>query len=179
MAEMTAKAFYEAHSDKFYGNEISHILVDTKEEAEALLARLKAGEDFAALAKECSKCPSREQGGSLGKVPDFCYVPGFAKGLGQLRENGQVVGPVQSQFGWHIIKQDGEYGPVAFEAVEEMLSYYLDKPEQLGLKYDYPVPAKKEFTEILGGGYVNSDPYQWFDNKDDEERKAWVAEENA
>lgn len=117
MENKDAKAFYDEHREKFYGSELSHILVDTKEEAEALLARLKAGEKFEDLAREFSKCPSREQGGSLGRMPDFMYVPGFAKGLGQLRENGQVAGPVQSQFGWHIIRQDGAYGPVPFEAV--------------------------------------------------------------
>ena len=180
MEENKAKAYYEANKEKFFGSEISHILVDTKEEAEKLLARLKDGEDFASLAKEASKCPSKEQGGSLGRMPDFFYVPGFAKGLAQLRENGQVVGPVQSQFGFHIIRQDGEYAPVPFEGLQEMIDYYLEKaPEQLEAKYDYPQAKQVEFTETLGGGYVNRDLYQWMEDKDGEEIKAWVAEENA
>ncbi len=85
---------------------VSHILVDTEAEALDVLARLDAGEDFAALAMELSTDPgSGAQGGDLGCVPPSQWVPEFAAALVEL-EVGEISAPVASQFGAHVIRRD-------------------------------------------------------------------------
>ena len=78
-----------------------HILVKTQKDANHLRDRVLAGEDFGALAREYSSCPSREQGGDLGwfgrgqmvkPFEDFCF-----------QYNTGDFGMVQTQFGWHVI----------------------------------------------------------------------------
>ena len=80
-----------------------HILVPTIEACEDLKAQIEKGGDFAALAKQHSKCPSGKQGGDLGEftpgqmVREFDDVV-FKKNL------GQVHGPVKTEFGFHLIE---------------------------------------------------------------------------
>jgi peptidyl-prolyl cis-trans isomerase C len=81
----------------------AHILVETEEEAAALVAELEAGADFAALARERSTGPSGPNGGSLGWFGLGAMVPAFEEAVVAL-EPGQVSGPVQTQFGWHVIR---------------------------------------------------------------------------
>jgi peptidyl-prolyl cis-trans isomerase C len=83
-----------------------HILVGTEAEAEAALKRIKAGEDFAKVAKEVSK-DAADNGGDLGWFTKDRMVPEFADAAFKLDE-GQVSDPVKSQFGWHIIKVEGK-----------------------------------------------------------------------
>jgi len=82
-----------------------HILVKTKEEADALLAQLKKGADFAELAKKNSQDPgSAKNGGDLGWFSPSSMVPEFGEAVKAL-QNGQMTdAPVQSKFGFHIIK---------------------------------------------------------------------------
>ena len=79
-----------------------HILVPTEAEAQAALKRVKAGEDFAKVAKEVSKDPGSE-GGDLGWFTKDRMVPEFADAAFKL-EPGQISEPVKSPFGWHIIQ---------------------------------------------------------------------------
>jgi peptidyl-prolyl cis-trans isomerase C len=81
-----------------------HILVPTKEEADKLLARLKKGEDFAALAKEASKDGSASSGGDLGFFGKGQMVKPFEEAAFALKVGEVSKAPVQSQFGWHLIK---------------------------------------------------------------------------
>ena len=80
-----------------------HILVDSYEEAEDLRKQIESGADFAQLASEYSKCPSGTSGGDLGEfapgqmVPEFDHVA-FHDAV------GVVHGPVQTQFGYHLIE---------------------------------------------------------------------------
>ena len=80
-----------------------HILVETEDEAKAILAELKKGADFAELAKEKSKDPGAAEGGDLGYFTKDQMVPEFAEVAFKL-EKGQMSDPVKTQFGWHIIK---------------------------------------------------------------------------
>jgi peptidyl-prolyl cis-trans isomerase C len=80
-----------------------HILVATEDEAKAVLAELKSGKDFAALAKEKSKDPGAAQGGDLGYFGKDQMVPEFAEVAFKL-DKGQLSEPVKTQFGWHIIR---------------------------------------------------------------------------
>lgn len=80
----------------------AHILVDTREEAEAVVARLNDGADFAETAKEISTGPSGPNGGDLGWFGIGMMVPEFETAVIAL-EVGQISEPVQTQFGWHVI----------------------------------------------------------------------------
>ena len=81
----------------------SHILVSTKEECEKLKAEIEGGKAFAEVAKEHSKCPSGKQGGALGEFGPGQMVPEFDKVVFS-EEVGKVHGPVQTQFGFHLIE---------------------------------------------------------------------------
>jgi peptidyl-prolyl cis-trans isomerase C len=82
----------------------SHILVASKEEADAIVAELAAGGDFAEIAKTKSTDPgSGANGGELGWFGNGMMVKPFEDAIVAAKV-GEVTGPVQSQFGWHIIK---------------------------------------------------------------------------
>jgi peptidyl-prolyl cis-trans isomerase C len=82
-----------------------HILVDTEADAEAALKRIKAGEDFAKVAKEVSK-DAADSGGDLGWFTKERMVPEFADAAFKLKE-GEISEPIKTQFGWHIIQVEG------------------------------------------------------------------------
>ena len=80
-----------------------HILVKEKAEAEAVIAELLGGEDFAELAKKRSTGPSGPNGGDLGYFPRGAMVPAFENAAFALEAGSFTQTPVQTQFGWHII----------------------------------------------------------------------------
>ena len=82
-----------------------HILVATEEEAQAILARLRAGEDFAALARECSLDENtRESGGDWGFFPRGLLIAPEVEAAAFALSPGQISGVVRSQFGYHIVQ---------------------------------------------------------------------------
>ena len=85
----------------------SHILLSTEDEAENLVERINEGENFAKLAAEFSIGPSSPNGGSLGWFVIGQMVPEFEAAVLSL-ELGMVSRPIKTEFGWHIIKLDGE-----------------------------------------------------------------------
>lgn len=85
----------------------SHILVSNARDAEGIMIRISKGEDFAELAKRFSKCPSKAKGGDLGWFGKGDMVPEFEKACFNGKE-GQIVGPVKTEFGFHIIKITGQ-----------------------------------------------------------------------
>lgn len=89
-----------------------HILVKTKEEADALLAQLKKGADFAELAKKNSQDPgSAKNGGDLGWFSPGSMVPEFGNAVKALQNGQMTETPVQSQYGFHIIKLEESRKP--------------------------------------------------------------------
>ena len=81
-----------------------HILVDNEAEAKKIIAQLKAGGDFSALAKQYSKDPSgAQQGGDLGFFKKDEMVPEFAAAAFALQPGQVSPEPVHTQFGWHVI----------------------------------------------------------------------------
>lgn len=82
----------------------SHILVPTLAEAVNLQEQVKAGGDFAALAGQHSKCPSGRNGGNLGAFGRGQMVKPFEDAAFALPV-GETSGPVQTQFGYHLIKR--------------------------------------------------------------------------
>lgn len=103
-----------------------HILVETKEAAEKIIAELKSGASFEELAKQ-SKDPSGENGGDLGFFGPGQMVPPFEAAAFAL-EPGQITEqPVQSEFGWHVIKVEEKRmsAPPPFEEVAAELRNYV------------------------------------------------------
>ncbi len=116
------QAYYDQHKSQYSQTETRHahhILItvanpkDPKSDAAALakaqqiIAQLKAGKDFGALAKKYSADPgSAVQGGDLGWAARGIYVPAFADALFGLQQPGLYPTPVKTQFGYHIIRLD-------------------------------------------------------------------------
>lgn len=82
----------------------SHILVEHEHEAQDVLKKLKEGKSFEELAKQFSKCPSGEEGGSLGSFGKGQMVKAFETAAFGLKV-GEISPPVKTQFGYHIIKR--------------------------------------------------------------------------
>jgi len=80
-----------------------HILVDTVEECAKLKNEIEAGADFTEVAAKHSKCPSGRDGGVLGTFSPGQMVPEFDAVVFN-DEVGKVHGPVQTQFGYHLIE---------------------------------------------------------------------------
>lgn len=96
-----------------------HILVSSEDDAKAIKAEIDAGADFAELAKQKSIEPQAKQsGGDLGYFKRAVMVKPFADAAFAM-EVGQVSDPVQTQFGWHIIKVE-DRRPAAKPTLEEM-----------------------------------------------------------
>ncbi len=98
---------------------LSHILVATEEEARAVIEALDAGADFASLARERSTGPSAAQGGDLGWVQREQLVTEFSAAAFALAPGEYTRTPVQTRFGWHVIRLEDKRSTVpAFEEVE-------------------------------------------------------------
>lgn len=114
--EAEIKAAYEARASQYKVPEqrrASHILVKSREEAEKLLAELKKSPGrFAELAKEHSQDPgSARKGGDLGWFGPGMMVKPFEDAVFAMKKQGEIVGPVQSEFGFHIIRLTGVQPP--------------------------------------------------------------------
>ncbi len=102
------KAYYESNKGDYTqeaGAVMSHILVATQEEAKAIKAEYDKGTSFAELAKKYGTDGTKDTGGELGYIEynSSYYDEDFLNGAKTLEE-GQVSNPVQTQFGWHLIK---------------------------------------------------------------------------
>jgi peptidyl-prolyl cis-trans isomerase C len=86
---------------------VRHILVETDVEARTIITKLGKKANFAAIAKEKSlDTVSAAQGGELGWVVPSSFDPSFAEGMVGLKKGEYSKTPVESQFGWHVIKLD-------------------------------------------------------------------------
>jgi peptidyl-prolyl cis-trans isomerase C len=100
-----------------------HILVDNEELAKKIIANLKNGGDFAALAKQDSKDPSGDQSGDLGFFKKDEMVPEFATAAFAMKPGQISDTPVHTQFGWHVIQvlERRHVDPATFEQVHDEL----------------------------------------------------------
>jgi peptidyl-prolyl cis-trans isomerase C len=113
-----------------------HILVDTEAEAKAIIAQLRKKGDFAKIAEAKSKdAGSAANGGELEWAPPTSFVPPFAKALVGLKKGEYTKVPVQSQFGWHIIKLD-DVRNMKVPTFEELKPQLLNRMQQQSIK-DY------------------------------------------
>lgn len=80
----------------------SHILVDTEKKANEIKEMIYGGEKFSDMAKKYSSCPSKKNGGELGWFGRGEMVAAFENAAFSA-DKGAVVGPVKTEFGWHLI----------------------------------------------------------------------------
>jgi peptidyl-prolyl cis-trans isomerase C len=139
LAEAASEKYADAHpvSDdevkKEYDDQIAkmpkefkarHILVEKKETAESIIRELDAGGDFAALAKKESKDPgSATNGGDLGWFSGQSMVKPFSDAVATLEKGATTKTPVQTQYGWHVIRLEDSRQPEApaFDDVKEQV----------------------------------------------------------
>lgn len=142
VSETDIKKFYDENVEKVFKKgerlKASHILVGAeqkapaqekqkaKEKAEALLKRLKAGEEFAAVAKKDSTCPSSARGGELGVFGKGQISPLFDKAAFAMKA-GEQSGVVETEMGYHIIKVHERIPPSTekLEEVREKIAQFL------------------------------------------------------
>lgn len=116
-------------SDKEY--KASHILVNTEAEAKSVIAELAKGGSFAALAKSHSLDGSKDAGGDLGWFAPETMVQPFAEAVVKLQKGGVTNTPVQTEFGWHVIKLEDvrDLQPPSFESVKDQLRSELQSQQ--------------------------------------------------
>ena len=123
----------DAAVQKFYDENLKpvpevharHILVESEDQAKDVVKKLKAGEDFAKLAKDVSKDPGSE-GGDLGYITKDQVVPEFGNAAFAL-DKGKISDPVKTQFGWHVIKVEDKRArkPPALDQVKDRIKAAL------------------------------------------------------
>lgn len=148
--EAEEKKFYEENPDLFEAKKevrAKHILVETEASANDIAKEIADGLSFEEAAKKYSTCPSKEQGGDLGYFSKGQMVPEFEKAAFE-GETGMVIGPVQTQFGYHLIRiEDKKEGAVVpFEQVQEQIHQQLVQNRQ---KEAYDIKVK-ELEEKYG-----------------------------
>ena len=106
-----------------------HILVEDKATADAVTKDLKGGADFAKLAKEKSKDTSAQSGGDLGWFTLDTMVKPFADAVTALQPGQLTAEPVQSQFGWHVIKleESRAASPPEFDEVKDRVKTIVQR----------------------------------------------------
>lgn len=150
VSDQDIRDYYEKNKQAFVAaKEIraSHILVKTEKEAQEVLARLKKGEKFEAVAKSVSiDAASAKNGGDLGYFRKGQMVPEFERAAASLKV-GEISVPVQTQFGFHIIKvTDKKTGPpIEFEKVRDLIAQKLSGERQKEVFDAYIADLKKTY----------------------------------
>lgn len=130
--EIPEELIQQTYDAQFATPSVSHILVQTEDEAQAVLERLAAGEAFADLAVELSiDTGSAANGGDLGPLQIGAFVPEFEEAAVAL-EPGEISDPVQTQFGFHIITVS-EVEELTDEIRQQIEATLRDQQAQQGL----------------------------------------------
>ncbi len=136
----------QAEYDKFKATQSGkeyrarHILVEKEDEAKAIIAKLKGGAKFEELAKGTKDQGSAAQGGDLGWAPQDAFVKPFSDAMVALKNGEFTQTPVQTQFGFHVIKLEESRDALipAFEEVKGQIAESLQQRKlqefQQGLK---------------------------------------------
>ena len=132
-ADDTVRHYFDTHQDEFVQTCASHILLDTQAEADAVEVQLQQGADFATLAQQLSKdTGSAAHGGDVGCFTGGQFVPEFETAALAL-DIGEISPPVQSQFGWHVIKVTDKNSPT-FEEVADQVQQKLGESASAGFQ---------------------------------------------
>lgn len=126
-----------------------HILVDTKEQAEAIIKELDAGGDFAKLAAKDSKDPSGKNGGDLGWFSLQSMVKPFSDAVAALKKGEITQQPVETQYGWHVIRLEDTRAPTIpeFEDVKEQVEQMTQRKKVEAYLEELRKSAKIQKTE--------------------------------
>jgi peptidyl-prolyl cis-trans isomerase C len=160
MTDAARRQVYDDASKQMKGEQevrARHILVETEDEAKAVLAELKKGTDFAELARLKSKDPgAASEGGDLGYFTKDQMVPEFAEAAYKL-EKGQLSEPVKSQFGWHVIRVEDKRDRVIppFEQVKDQVEAFVARKAQAEVIAKVRQGAKIERLETKGAAPDN------------------------
>jgi len=124
-----ALKYYETHKDEFMAPLVlhaSHMLVKTRDEAQALIQELNAGADFGELAKSHSLDTTAPRGGDLGFFQKGRFVPEFEDVVFSMKK-GETSGVVQTRFGYHIVRLNDRIEPTLreFGAVRQQVEQRL------------------------------------------------------
>ena len=164
--EADLRRFYQQNLERFTSPatvQISHILIEAapeasaaektkaRERAEAVRKRLLAGEDFAALAKSQSSCPSKEEGGDLGVFGQQELLPEFAAALAGIKP-GELSPVVETSFGFHVLKLVARNSArvSTFDEAREKIESYLKQERTQQAIADYVSELKKSATIVTG-----------------------------
>ena len=148
VTEEELKMFYEQNKGQFMRGETvqaKHILTDSEETCNNILESIVNGEKtFEDAAKEFSTCPSKERGGDLGEFGKGQMVKEF-EDAAFAAEIGHVVGPVKTQFGYHLIKVEkkNDASVVELEQIKENLRMNLLQQKQ-SVAYNQKVEEMKK-----------------------------------
>ncbi len=153
VSDKEVEEYYNTNKDKFVGDatvNASHILVESRELALDVLAKIKSGElSFEDAAKSYSSCPSKDNGGSLGDFSQGQMVPEFDTAVFSMQVGEITEEPVRTQFGFHLIKlnskNEAQVAPLA-EIQRELKEMLLGEKQRAAyeskinqLKIMYPV----------------------------------------
>ncbi|RCW80660.1 peptidylprolyl isomerase [Phyllobacterium bourgognense] len=135
-----------------------HILVKTKEEAEAIIKQLDGGAKFEDVAKEKSTDGSAAQGGDLGYFGPGQMVPEFDKAANALEVGQYTKEPVQTQFGFHVIKLEDKrtQQPPAFDQVKDQVKSILIREKYMELVKKDRGDLKIEYTDPATGAAIKA-----------------------
>lgn len=128
VSDSDVRAAFEEDAQGQFGEkvEVRHILTETEAEAEAAIERIESGEDFGEVAQDVSIDPgSAESGGALGEVPKGATVPAFEEAAFGAEE-GEIVGPIQTDFGYHVIEVTDTVPATDFADVESQIRTQLE-----------------------------------------------------
>lgn len=135
VTDEAAEKFYNANPENFKKPETvsaKHILVAEEDACKEALAAIQNGEKtFEDCAKECSTCPSGQNGGDLGEFGRGQMIKEFEEAA-FAAEVGQIVGPVKTQFGYHLIKVEAKNEPIVmtFAEVKDQIKKSLLQQKQ-------------------------------------------------
>ena len=151
VSDKDAEEYYNKNKEQFVTGEnvnASHILVDSEEKANEILAKINAGEiSFEDAASEYSSCPSKANGGNLGDFGRGQMVPEFDTAVFEMAEGEITSTPVKTQFGYHLIKLNAKneseempFASISAEIKEALLAEkrraaYESKINQLKILY--------------------------------------------
>lgn len=126
-----------------------HILVDTKEQAEAIIKELDGGADFAKLAAKDSKDPSGKTGGDLGWFSLQSMVKPFSDAVAALKKGETTQQPVETQYGWHVIRLEDTRTPTvpAFDDVKQQVEQMTQRKKVEAYLEELRKSAKIQKTE--------------------------------
>ena len=122
-----------------------HILVKTEKEAKDIIAQLNKGASFEKLASKSQDKGSAARGGELGFNPPSAFVPPFAKALTSLKKGETTKTPVQTQFGWHVIRVEAIKDAPTFDELKKNLAPRVQQEELRKYIEDLRTKAKVEY----------------------------------